>query len=491
MIAIRELRHKQLIEKLTRSAICRDYVRAFSATSSVPLVLHLASWQSQSSHQRGRLRHRFSIAHSFQSHFQEARRRVAQQLSSIISQSRMVAVHKTMPVNHVRSEYVRACCEEPFRIFFPIGVLLGVVGVSLWLFFYLGAGIPYPNIAHARLMIEGFMASFIFGFLGTAGPRITSAPHFSLFEIATIFTLDLLAAGAHTGGAHRFGDICFAICLLFFARMLTKRFWQRKDSPPPNFVLVALGLLSGIPGAALLAFSENAQFSTAYQFGAGLLNECFVLLPVLGVAPFFIARLLDLPMPDLPESRALPPGWMRQATFAALIGITIIVSFWMDTCNFPKVGGWIRVAAITIYIAWQLPFRGRTFLANSLRAAILSILAGFAVIALFPIYRLGALHIVFITGFNFIAFTVAIRVVFGHSGNLQRLLKPQWFFIATTVLLFVAMISRVTADLAPRIRIAHLVGAAICWLIAGFIWIVRVIPKVMIVEPEGLTLSSK
>lgn len=59
--------------------------------------------------------------------------------------------------NHVRSQYVRACCEEPFRIFFPIGVLLGVVGVSLWLPFYLGAGIPYPNVAHARLMIEGFV----------------------------------------------------------------------------------------------------------------------------------------------------------------------------------------------------------------------------------------------------------------------------------------------------------------------------------------------
>ena len=398
---------------------------------------------------------------------------------------------KPMLDNPLRSQYVGACCEEPFRVFFPVGALLGVVGVSLWLFFYLGAGIPYPNVAHARLMIEGFMASFIFGFLGTAGPRITSTPHFSLFEVAMIFTLDLLAAGAHTGGAHRFGDICFLLCLLFFARAMAKRFRQRKDSPPPNFVLVALGLLSGIAGAALVAYSETAQYSHAYQFGSALLSECFVLLPVLGVAPFFIARLLDLPTPDLPESRALPPGWTQQATFAALIGIAIVVSFWIDTCNFPRIGGWIRVAAITIYIARQLPFRGRTFLASSLRAATLSILAGFTAIAVLPIYRVGALHIVFITGFNFVAFTVAIRVVYVHSGNLQRLQKPQWFFIATIALLFLAMISRFAADLAPRMRIAHLTGAAICWLAAVFIWIVRVIPKVAIVEPERLTLPSK
>ena len=85
---------------------------------------------------------------------------------------------------------VRLCCAEPFRIFFPLGALLGVIGVSLWPLFYLGA-IDYPGVAHSRMMIEGFMASFIFGFLGTAGPRITSAAPFSMAEVGTLFTLDL------------------------------------------------------------------------------------------------------------------------------------------------------------------------------------------------------------------------------------------------------------------------------------------------------------
>src|SRR5436305_5997121 len=108
--------------------------------------------------------------------------------------------------------------EEPFRIFFPTGLLLGALGVSLWVLYYSGVAIPYPNVTHARLMIEGFMASFIFGFLGTAGPRLTSAPAFSFAELATIFTLDLLAAGTHLGGAHRAGDILFLLCLLMFLR---------------------------------------------------------------------------------------------------------------------------------------------------------------------------------------------------------------------------------------------------------------------------------
>ena len=374
---------------------------------------------------------------------------------------------------------------EPFRIFFPTGALLGIVGVSLWVLYYLGAGIPYPSVTHARLMIEGFMASFIFGFLGTAGPRLTSTPPLARAELSGIFTLDLLAAGAHLGGAHRAGDICFLLCLLVFMAALVKRFRQRKDSPPPNFALVALGLISGVVGAGLVAYADAAQYSRAYQFGSALLNECFVLLPILGVAPFFIGRLLDLPSSNLPESRAFPPQWRRAAAFAALIGVLTIASFAIDVFGWPGIGGWLRVVALSLYVGKRMPFRGRTFLANCLRVGIVTILVGFAVTAAWPIYRVAGLHIVFITGFNFIAFTVAIRVVFGHSGNLDLLAKRLWFFISVGALLYLAMLSRFSADLALPVRTLHLVAGAICWLAAALVWMLKVIPKVAIAEPEG------
>lgn len=375
-------------------------------------------------------------------------------------------------------------CEEPFRIFFPLGAALGVIGVSLWPLYYFGAGIFYPNIAHARLMIEGFMASFIFGFLGTAGPRITSARHFSLAEVGTLFSLDLFAAGLHLGEANRSGDIVFILCLAFFLRTIAIRFHQRKNSPPPNFVLVALGLMSGLVGVALVALSETAKYSRTYQFGTALLNQCFVLLPVLGVTPFFIGRLLDLPGSDLPESRSFPPAWRREAGLALIIGLTIIASFAMELCDFSRVGGWLRLAAIGSYLVARIPFRKPAFLANCLRAAVISVAIGFGAIALWPVYRIGGLHIVFIAGFNLVVFTVATRVVFGHSGNLARVRTPMPFFVVTIVFLFLAMISRFTAELAPQARTVHLIGAAICWLTAVAIWIVRVIPRTLIVAAE-------
>lgn len=350
--------------------------------------------------------------------------------------------------------------------------------------YYMGAGVAYPNVAHARVMIEGMMASFIFGFLGTAGPRLTSASPFSLPEVAILFSLDLFAAGAHTAGAHRFGDVCFALCLVLFARILLKRFRQRTDNPPPNFVLVAFGLLSGIAGAALVAWSGEAQYTRSYQFGSALLNECFVLLPVLGVAPFFIGRLLDLPSSDLPESRAFSSEWKRQAVFNLVIGIAIVASFFLESAGPSGFAGWLRVAAVAVYLVLRMPWRGRTFLADYLRAALLFILCGFVMIAVWPNYRVGNLHAIFITGFNLIVFTVATRVVLGHSGNLERLKTRLWFFITTSALLFLAMASRVSADLAPRVRIIHLLAAALCWLAGCLVWTIKVIPKVTITENE-------
>lgn len=114
----------------------------------------------------------------------------------------------------------------------------------------------------------------------------------------------------------------------------------------------------------------------------------------------------------------------------------------------------------------------------------LRIAIGFIVVALFSIYRTAALHIVFIIGFNLIVFTVAIRVVFGHSGKAHFFQRRLPFFIATILLLFFAMLSRVSADLAPSMRTPHLVAAAICWLAAALIWIIRVIPKVIVVEAK-------
>ena len=375
--------------------------------------------------------------------------------------------------------------QEPFRIFFPIGAFLGVLGVSLWPLYYFGWVSAYPSISHARLMVEGFMASFIIGFLGTAGPRITSAPHFTRVEVLLLVTLDLFAAGLHAGGSHRAGDLLFALCLAAFVVILGKRFLQRADSPPPNFALVALGLLNGLIGAALLVLYQDKLYAAPYRIGANLLEQGFVLLPILGVGPFLLTRLLNLSRTDdLPESRALPPGWIPRAAFALTIGLTIDATFVGEAFGWPTVAGCLRAGAVLLYLVARMPWRGRSFLGNCLRCGLAAVVLGLAVGALGPQYRIGALHILFINGFSFIVLTVSIRVIFGHSGNAHLFQKRLPFFIVVGVFVFLAMISRYVADVAPNARTVHLVAAALLWIVAILIWMVKVMPKVTTPDPE-------
>ena len=77
--------------------------------------------------------------------------------------------------------------KEPFRLFFPEGVLAGILGVSLWPLHFGGIMSFYPGQAHARLMAFGFFGGFIFGFLGTAMPRMLSAPPLGLGNVLLLF----------------------------------------------------------------------------------------------------------------------------------------------------------------------------------------------------------------------------------------------------------------------------------------------------------------
>lgn len=376
-------------------------------------------------------------------------------------------------------------CEEPFRIFFPAGILLGIAGVSPWFLYYGNLLTSYPGTSHARLMIEGFMASFIIGFLATAGPRLTSTLHLGKVELLALLSLDLLAAGLHLGGAHGVGDALFSLFLATFVFVIGKRFVRREHSPPPNFALVALGLCNGMMGAILVAFFENKVYSAPYRLGALFLEQGFVLLPILGVAPFLLPRLLGIPPADgLPESRALPPGWMPQAAFAAAIGLTIDGTFVMETFASTTLAAWLRVAAIALYLWTRVPWRGRSFLGDCLRLGVVAVVLGIVVQAMWPQYRIGAVHIVFIAGFSFIVLTVAIRVVFGHSGHAHLFEKRLSFFIIVALLLLFALFSRYVAELAPRARGVHLVAAASFWIVAALIWTARVLPKVRLVERE-------
>src|SRR3954464_3289505 len=79
--------------------------------------------------------------------------------------------------------------QEPYRLFFPLGVATGIVGALMWPLHFAKLIALYPGQAHAHVMALGMFGAFIFGFLGTAMPRMLSAPALGVRNVLVLAAL--------------------------------------------------------------------------------------------------------------------------------------------------------------------------------------------------------------------------------------------------------------------------------------------------------------
>lgn len=378
-----------------------------------------------------------------------------------------------------RPPFWSLCRAEPFRIFFPLATLLGVSGVSLWPLYFSGMHKFYPGLMHARLMIEGFLAGFVIGFLGTALPRLLDAPALRRGELWALLTLYLLTAGLHIGEQPSLGDLAFIALLLFFGACMIPRLGRGTERPPPSFVLVVLGYLSGLLGPILwLCGLRGWASGPVTLLGSMLLHEAFGIFLVLGVGAFLLPRFLGTA-----EEAIAPQEWWVRAGLALLTGAILLAGYWKEA-NDPlaPAATWLRGLAVVFYLATMIPIRRgrtprRTTVSVAARLSLFALTAGLAFPLLWPGQRLAGLHIVFLGGFSLIIFTVATRVVLGHTGHEALLDKPLPTLQIATLLLVVGAGLRAIGDFLPT-RPHWLSGASYLWMLAAGVWGWSVLRKV-------------
>ena len=376
---------------------------------------------------------------------------------------------------------------EPFRIFFPLGLFLGMIGVALWPLFVWHAIEFYPAQAHVRLMIEGLMGSFIIGFLGTAGPRLLDASPLSAAEVFALFALQIVSAVLHLAQRQTAGDIVFLVLLLFFAGMMTRRARTGQDLPPPQFVLVLFGLVNAVAGIFLITIAKSlTSGSFADGLGSLLLNEGFVLFPILGVGAFFFPKLLGGTKPKPTDLQIAVALWLKRAVIAALTALVIWSSFVLEALGWMRTAALIRGLTTLTYLVMQGHLlekpSGPPFLAHCFRLGSFLLVTGLLLPVALPGYRLANMHLTFIGGFSIILFTVSTRVIIGHAGQSHLFRKRLRFLVVALTLLVIAMIARVAADFVPPARNSHLVYAALIWLGAAVVWACALGPKLSMSE---------
>lgn len=376
--------------------------------------------------------------------------------------------------------------EQPYRVMFPAAVLAGMTGAALWPLHFAHVVALYPGQAHARIMACGLLGGFIFGFLGTAMPRMLSVPPLGIRNVAVVFVLHLAVVLCYDIQKIGWGDQLFVALLLYFIGLLAVRLQRRADIPPPGFTLVALALACALGGSVLGVLEYYRPELDAYwvMLRRLLLYQGFILLPILGIGPFLLPRFFGLQNPHaFPEMRWPNRAWATKAVLALAVGLLVVASLFVEASGWPRLAHLLRFGATLAYLGLEFPF-GRTrvgggALGVSLWIAFGVLLAGFLAIALFPAYRVGLLHLSFIGGFAVIAFVVATRVAYGHSGNLEQLKKPNRWLIFTVSAMLFATATRASADLWPAITISHYIYGALVWIAAALLWSWHVLPKML------------
>jgi uncharacterized protein involved in response to NO len=380
--------------------------------------------------------------------------------------------------------------QEPFRLFFPLAVLAGIAAAAVWPLYFLEITQFYPGLIHARIMTFGFFGGFIFGFLGTALPRMLAVKPLRLGEALVLLVLHGAVIGAFLAARVELGDILFLIQVLLFAGCILSRATKRQDTPPPGFVLVGLAFVCAIfaTGVSLVqVFREMDPFWVLLQRLAAY--QGFVLLPILGVGGFILPRFFGFQSPhDFPVTTRPPREWHIRAGLAVGAGLLILISFWLEARGWFQFAPALRFLTAATYLAWELPVFRRTetrnALSGSLRLAFGLLLAGFLAVVLFPAHRVALLHLSLMGGFAVVALVVATRVVFGHSGKAALLsMRNRWLWV-TVWLMVLGMATRISGDFWPHIMATHYSYGAVIWIGAILLWAFYVLPKVLLIEEE-------
>jgi uncharacterized protein involved in response to NO len=163
-------------------------------------------------------------------------------------------------------------------------------------------------------------------------------------------------------------------------------------------------------------------------------------------------------------------------------GILIFLSLLMESLGFARGGPSLLAIVVALGLVlgggiWKMP--GKTGVHRKLVWISTWLMpAGLLVSALWPDYRVPALHILFIGGFSLMAFGVATHVSLGHLNLEQLALGRPSAVIALGATFILALLIRVAAD-ASDTYLTHLGWAAAIWIVGSGVWLLFFGPKLM------------
>ncbi len=371
---------------------------------------------------------------------------------------------------------------EPYRVLFPLGAALAILGTALWFGLALD-GFPWPGRLHAALLVQGFELCFVTGFLLTAMPSFTHGAKCTPLELglttAGALTCAVLLLAGFEGAAHA----GFVLALGVTAVAVLRRVRFGPAAPPEEFLLAAVGLVLGILGGLhQLAAAFGWLGEPHARFGVRLVSRGMLLAVVLGLGGLLVptfAMVRD-PLRIVGVARAGQRGPRRLYVLA--LAALVAGAFVADAADAHAVAAWMRATAAgaSTMLSWKSWSRPPKLapLTAALWLSGWAILIGVVGAALFPEHEIAAWHVVFVGGFGMLTMAIGTRVTVTHGGH-PAADEPRVLGWPSLALLGVALALRLGAGEVDPTRGAWLGAAAFAWVLAWAAWLSGAMPRAL------------
>lgn len=380
---------------------------------------------------------------------------------------------------------------EPYRVLFPLGVLLAWAGVSQWLLLLAGVGtFASGRVFHSIAQIQSFMMCFAAGFLLTMIPRRTGTPPAG----PVLLGITIVAPIATTVGAG-LGKFALAVSawmvlVIALAAFAIRRLSSARAAGPPapdSFVWVPLAFLTGIAGAVLTGFRMlGPEWIGLHTLGKDMLVQGMFLGLVLGVGGMLLPLITRGDAP--PAAGASRTGHLARLAHVAM-ALALVASFWLESLGTAvsvqaRAGLALRAGIVlAVLLVSSRIYRLPTLPGWNRRVVWLSawlIPLGLGLAAAYPGNKQAGLHVMFIGGFALMAFAVALHVILAHGPDPQVGQGRPWQVPTYAGLFLLALGARIAMQFADQAHYFDLMGLATgCFLLGTVVWGSLAVPRIL------------
>lgn len=401
----------------------------------------------------------------------------------------------------ILQKILNVVCREPYRLFFPVGIWMGVVGISPWLLYVLGLTDTYSGMFHSSMQMLVYMNCFVIGFLMTFIPRFTGTFYASRAEVFSFlflfFGMALFLRIEHWEAA----QILYLVWLFLLVTFLIRRIRGRQrtgGNPPLELVWIPIAILHAFVGTMVYLLAEwQVVPNWMLKTGRSMMEQGFLLSVVLGIGGFLIPRILGISKTEslsgggcesCASATKKMSATLKSILFHLGCGLALFASFWVEGLGFIRWAYLIKaVVAILQFSSARILFGLPAEIGFYAKIAWFScrmVVSGFIMAAVFPKYSIEMLHITFIGGFSLMTFAIATMVVLSHAGQAEELKKPLWILWLIVAALGFSLIERVLVIFSPDAFFRILAAASAAWIFGAVAWLFFVLPKLFCIPNE-------